>query len=250
MPRKLLIAVALGAAVLMAQAQEAPKPTPPPPKPKAKKVFTEDDLKKLRGRISVVGDSRPQDPPPAKPESSYTDLLEDEPEAVKEKPKTPAPPKLPENCPSARWARFVDAATSRQGLGMPEGFWHGKLFGNFHCIENVSPGRIAEALQGDYTMDSGSRYKIAVVSHRTFPDPETIVLGHHNGEMLVLVWKGRPYVLDDIEGVEYRGRNSRRFHLKRLRLLDPVAGEFVYFDSGVDKVTEISFSFYLYVTPR
>lgn len=260
------MAVVLGPAVLVAQVAPQATAPPSPPKPKAKKIYTEDDLKKLRGRISVLGDSRPKDPPPAKQDDLSSSPAEEEFEAgVKGKPKAPAPPKMPEDCPSARWARFVGAATSRQGLGMPEEFWHGRLFGNFHCIENVGPDRVAEAMPGDYTMDDGSRHKIAVVRNRTLPDPESIVFAHKNGEMMVLVWKGRPYILHGYDTVRHLNqpnvgawapgapstiRIQSQIQLKTLRLLDPVAGEFATFDSSVDKVSDISFSFYVYVTPR
>ena len=263
MSRKLVVAVVILS--LCAGAQEsAPKVSPAAPaKPKSKKVYTEEDLGKLRGGVSVVGE-----PAQPKAEASSVPLDEDEAESVPaDKAKPPAKKRVTaSNCRSASWAKIVALVVQQQGLYMQEGFWHEKLFGNPFCIENVgSIEKITQSIQGDYTMDTGDRLRVAVKVSRPWPDPEVIVPNHQKGDVLIVVWKGQPYYVESIDTIEYvvkghdtglPGLNEKeikqhiRWVIKRFRLVDPDMGNTVFFENGKDTAADINGSLYLTVSRR
>ncbi len=263
-PKAALAVVILCAFCAYAQ-ETAPKPAAPAPaKPKAKKVYTEEDLGNLRGSISVVGDSIPKPKvEESTPAASMDDL--DEPLLPEEKsdrpPAADKKPKTPSNCRSAAWAKIVDMVARQQGLTMAEGFWHQKLFGNSFCIDNVGNlDRITQSIEGEYTTAANDRLRVTVQSHRPWPQAETLVANHKKGNLLIVVFKGQPYLIEELDTVKYVVKGQGTFgeetktHLKwvvkRFRLRDADMGHIAFFESGKDKEADVQGSLYLKVARR
>jgi len=261
MRSSLRLIVALGLCSMWAWAQDAaPKTTPAAPaKPKAKKVYTEEDLGKLRGGISVVGE-------PAKPKTAPAVSLEDVedaevPEEGADRPPSAKKRVTPANCRSAAWAKIVDTSVIQQGLGMADGFWHQRLFGNSFCMDNVgSLDKIAQSIQGEYTMDTGDRFQVTTQVYRPWPLAEALVPATKKGDLLIVVMRGQPYLLEGLDTIEevIKGRDAFgketqshfRWIIKRFRLRDPDSGNIAFFENGKDKDADVQGSFFIVVTRR
>jgi len=191
-------------------------PSKEPAKKKSKKVWTTEDLSKIRGGVSVVGEKEaPREPAEEDPETS---------EAQEPLPAEARKTKEIEPCVSRSWSAAVDPVVSAQGVGLGRSFWMDRFFGGDLCPA-VLPGvpALAKRLDGDHFLDDGTKVKLqAVIFSGRLPPANDIAVMHDRGGSYVLVWKGHPYVTTNIGGVVWvSDEGSREYVLDTIDLYDP-----------------------------
>jgi hypothetical protein len=252
----MFVAVVLLAGLAVAQT-EPTIPAPTPPK-KPRKVYTEDDLKKMRRGVSVVGTKTDEGSAAAEAEKTETKEGVKPPSVsgdVKTTSEESAPAKPAQQCKSSSWAAVVYAVASEQNVPFDQAYWHQKLFGHRFCTDQVgTPANIAASIKGEYVLDDGRHVFISVPMYKPFPLVEQLVSNNDAGERLVVVWKGRPYytyeleaydeVVQSVDGATTRtGRNI----VNRFDLYDPGSETHEYFDREKNNLSEIDASFYIRV---
>ncbi|MGH9579431.1 MAG: hypothetical protein ACRD2R_00430 [Terriglobales bacterium] len=256
----LVLPLFLPAASLPGEAQAAASPSNPPqaasgaPAKKPRKVLTEDDLRQLRGTISVVGES-PQPAgkaagakKPAEAEAD-SDILADTEEVAAEAERPP--------CVSWSWAAGVEAVLRAQGVNLDSMFWLMKSYGGEKCTDQLgNVASLAQAVQGDYTLDDGTRVRVDATVLGGFPDGNQMVSRHEQGIEYIVVWKGHPYVTSGYGGVKrvtqdrLGGTVMVEYVLETVDLVDPYQGRRVTFSRETDSLQEIGAVVQLVVTKR
>ena len=212
-------------------------------KPKAKRVWTDDDIKKLKGPISVVGDTRttPADKP--KPDVKSGD-------SSKTAATVPSEPKNDE-CVSEDWAAAIAMVGQAQGATLDANYWSMKLFGGA-CLTTVKPQAVAARLNGDYVLDDGSKLRI---NSDLFPTlPPTIIATMADHKPFAIGWKGGAYVVTFVEYVDQvvydGGGQTHIYYPSKLTLTGPRSGRTVIFDVTKNNASELDGSITLAVSSR
>ena len=189
-------------------------PPKEPPQKKSKKVWTTEDLSKIRGGVSVVGEK----PAPPKTEAGDEEADEEEGPRVLE----PESAVKVEPCLSRSWSAAVDAVLSGQGVSLGRDVWMDRFFGGDLCPPALpSAPTLAKRIDGDHFLEDGTKVKLqAVVFSGSLPAND-IVAKHDGGTSFLLLWKGHPYVTTSMGGVVLVSQEGRQYEIQDIGLYDP-----------------------------
>ena len=183
-------------------------------KRKSKKVWTTEDLSKIRGGVSVVGEK------PAPPKTDEDDTEADEAEVSK----LPEPEKTVEveRCLSRSWSAAVDAILAGQGVGLGRSFWMDRFFGGDVCPATLpAAATLAKRIDGDHYLDDGSKVKLQAVVLGVNA-PKGLVDASERDSSCVVVWKGHPYLATHLGGIVWVSDDgSRTYEIQEIDLFDP-----------------------------
>ncbi len=214
----------LGPFLSLAAAQQSDAPKKPP------RVYTNDDLEGLSGGISVVGEAAK----PAKP-SKEKDKAQPAAAAV------PARSKAPTNkeCADWGWGVVVAEALNYKGVPFDAEYWVDKTFGTTRCLGKVpSAATMAAAIDGDYTLDDGS--KIHIQSSVGVPGAAGVVEGIDKNKPFVVIWRGLPYLAGGIRGVKnVYDDGTVQYVIEEMTLSNPYLEKTVTFSAKTDKENEL-----------
>jgi hypothetical protein len=130
----------------------------------------------------------------------------------------------------ANWARSaaIEAMLAPQGVKLDQEFWAFRIDGGKLCVEAWGdPVRLAKDVAGEYVLDDGSRVSLALSFAPGAPTaPDLLIQRLQQGRTLMLVWRGRPYMLSGVTYDEYiYPDGGRMYEFKELRLVDPQVRE-------------------------
>jgi hypothetical protein len=197
----------------LGETQNQTSPTPTTEKkataePKIKKVWTEEDLETIPGRISVVGEpGAGETGEPPLPESRLG---------------TAASRSGPgKECKSWAWATSVDLILRAQGVRLGRTFLMQKTFGGEVCLAYMRTAReLVPAIEGDYTLSDGKRIRInARYMERDLFPIAAMVAAAKEGLPFIVIWNGQPYLTQDLEYTVLR--NGSPYRIRYLKLFDP-----------------------------
>lgn len=188
------------------------------------KVYTEDDLKELRGGISVIGEA------PAKPSDT-----KDEPRApgaAKQKSKIPD---KAEGCADWAVASAISAALGAQGVAFDASYWIDKIYGGTRCPKSIGGlSSIAASVDGDYTLDDAS--KVRVQTKIGVPGAGGMVENTKGNRPMLVIWQGVPYVSQGVRYVkEVYSDGSILYKIKEMELTNPYLDKTVTFHAERDR---------------
>lgn len=149
-------------------------------------------------------------------------------------------PKQP--CPNWAWASAVELMLARQNVVLDQTYWILKANAGEVCIENpVDLGMIRKAVEGDYVQPDGDKIHIGVVVTPGVPnDVGYLIRSIREGRPLLILWRGRPVVLQAIEFDEYiYPNNQRMYEARKLTFLDPLGEKPIVFDKATDKPSDL-----------
>ena len=220
---------------------------------KKKKVWTEEDLRKLKGGVNVVGEPaaanpKKDDKQAAEKADAGSGILADrEEEAPAAEPEKPP-------CKSWSWAAAVETVLAPQGVSFGQIFWLSKSYGGEVCTQELgSISSLARRVEGDYTLDDGTRIRIEARTFANFPDGAAIVTSQEKGLPYIVAWKRHPYVAAGYTGVKLVDSESgvvAGYSLDTVDLVDPYEGRQVTFDRAKDNLADIQGLVQFVVTPR
>ena len=222
-------------------------------KKKTKKVWTEDDLRRIRrAGVSVVGET-----PPAKNESTAKagpDEEEAEEAALSSEPE-PAPEPARPPCMSRSWGAGVEIVLAAQGVSLGTDYWVLKCYGGDVCTTQVgSVPALVRSVEGDYTLDDGTRVRIQARTWGGFPEGGSMVDTQEQGREYLVVWKKHPYVTAGYKGVKRivwtDGVSYVDYVLDTVKLVDPYEGRQVTFSTKKDRFEDIDAVVELVVSKR
>ena len=217
----LIILLGLLPAALPAQ-QNDPSKKPP-------RVYTNDDLEGISGGVSVVGSAEK----PAKPSKDKAQTA-----AAPAAAKTKAPP-TKDQCADWGWGVVVAETLNYKGVPFDAEYWVDKTFGTTRCLATVpSAATMASAIDGDYTLDDGS--KIQIKSSVGVPGAAGVVEGLDKNKPFVVIWRGIPYLATGVRGVkEIYGDGSVGYIISQMSLSNPYLEKNVTFVAEKDKESEL-----------
>lgn len=133
-----------------------------------------------------------------------------------------------EPCDNYAWAAVVETLLKHKTINITQREWVMKAYGGYRCISPLSVADYTGLLRyitGDYTPTPERKVRIEAEFTPGAPIiPDTFILTFRNGEPLMMVWKGKPYVWYGVVYDEYIHANGNRmFELRELKLLDPLA---------------------------
>ena len=131
-------------------------------------------------------------------------------------------------CDNYGWAAVVEMMLKFQQINVRQRDWLMKAYGGHKCISPLSSAAYADLLRyisGDYAPAPERKVRLEAEFTPGAPMiPDTFILAFRNGEPLMLVWKGKPYLWYGVIYDEYIHANGNRlFELRDLKLLDPLA---------------------------
>jgi hypothetical protein len=239
--RFLLLAWALVVAAPAFAADDEPEPAPPPrtkPKPGTKHVYTEDDLRGMRGGVSVMGST--EKPPPAagdtKPNNTFSSLGPDDSSSGDGAP----PPKPKEaNCPSLTLSHALERIFAEQGFDLGHEMWNTKLFGGPDlCKALPAAEELVSRLEGDYTDPAARHARVAITLYRDLPTRQARQAAEVEGRHFLVLYNKNAWVLDTFEyRLADRGGQMMRTGIDGLNLVDEYHGGGEMLDFRADPLT-------------
>jgi hypothetical protein len=205
---------------LNAAAQSAPAPK------KAKKVFTNDDVRRLSGGISVVGDSSTK--------SSGADDPASDPKAPK-----PVRDDAPlTGCLSRSWAALADVAARSVGVDLGGDYWHQKLFGHALCTDQVgTPDSIARGINGGHLYPDGTHARLKVKLTQGMTSAAALIAAEREGRTMIMVLNHHPYAVDGGNYINYS--HDAVYVIKDIALVDPYTRDHETFVKGKNQLSEV-----------
>jgi len=219
---------------------EGPEPPPPPkPKPKAgtKHVYTEDDLRGLRGGVSVMGST--EKPPSAANSGSSNTFTSLGPDDSYDSDGAPPPKSKEADCPSLTLSFALERIFSEQGYDLGHELWNSKLFGGPDLCKAL-PGadELISRIEGDYTDTSSRHARIEITLYRDLPTRQARQAAEVDGRHFLVLFNKNAWVL---ESFEYRldnvGGQTMRTGIDGLNLVDEYHGGGELLDLRPDPVT-------------
>ena len=196
---------------------------------KKPRVYTNDDLEGLSGGISVVGEAAK----PAKPSKDTAQA----PAAAAAPAKSKAPSS--KECADWGWGVVVAEALNYKGVPFDAEYWVDKTFGTTRCLAKVpSAATMAAAIDGDYTLDDGS--KVHIKSSVGVPGAAGVVEGIDRNQPFVVIWRSIPYLASGIRGVKnVYDDGSVQYVIEEMTLSNPYLEKTVTFTAKTDKESEL-----------
>jgi hypothetical protein len=162
-------------------------------------------------------------------------------------------------CDNYGWAAAVEMLLQSKQVQISQRDWVMKAYGGYKCISPLSAADYTELLRyvrGDYALTPERRVRIDADFAPGAPtQPDPFIAALREGETVMLVWKGKPYVWYGVVYDEYIHLNGNRmFEMTELKLLDPLAksdkGRLVSFVKGKDDTQYIDGVMRVTVTAR
>ncbi|MEO5936599.1 MAG: hypothetical protein ABIP81_05250 [Terriglobales bacterium] len=212
--------------------------------------------------ILILGSSLPAEAQKNKPRPEYMHRPAQK-AIVKDAPKGYVAAEQP--CENYAWAAAVEMLLQQKQINIPQRDWVMKAYGGYKCISPLSVADYTGLLRfinGDYTPAPERKVRLEAEFTPGAPMiPDTFILTFRNGEPLMLVWKGKPYLWYGVIYDEYIHANGNRmFELRELKLLDPLAkndplaktkdAQLVSFVKGRDDPNQIDGVMRITVSPR
>jgi hypothetical protein len=126
-------------------------------------------------------------------------------------------------CENYAWAAIVEAMMRQQQVPITQETWAERTSGGMKCYSTLDDySSRAQALNGDYTLDSGRKVRIHADFIAGSASPDALIYSLQNGRPLLVVWNGRPYMLYGLvydEMVHSSGK-AHAFIIRELHLLD------------------------------
>jgi len=207
--------------------------TPPKQPPGDKKVWTNDDVSKLpAGGVNVVGQPRKN--------KDFGDPTE----SLTTKPKPAAlktPPK--EVCESDTWAAGITLMLRAQGVPNDENFWGLKVLGG-PCAFVPPAATMAKSIDGDYSLDDGSKIRIHAAASSTLPSSIEMVKGVHENRPFLIGYDKQCWIsalVDYQDVVMYdNGGESHDYIIKKITFIDPVRGNKLIFEPTAEQLAKLT----------
>jgi hypothetical protein len=150
-------------------------------------------------------------------------------------------PKQP--CPNWAWAVAVQLMLNRQNvMDITQSDWVLKAFSGELCVDvPVDLHMIKRVVDGNYILLDGRHVQLeAIVTDGAPTEVGYLVHSVETGMPLLVLWRGRPMVLQAIEYDEsIYPNNQRMFEARKLTLVDPISGKSETFDKSKDDTAEI-----------
>jgi len=165
------------------------------------------------------------------------------PTLVREDPKTVeiaglTVPKPKQACPNWAWASAVELILEKQDVvDYKQTYWIMKSAGGELCIESaVDLDQLKRWIDGDYKLPDGSDVHFETTVTPGAPqDVGYLIRLLQEGHPAMVLWQGRPLVLQAVEYDEYIYPNAQRmFEARKLTMIDPLAKDPVVFDKTKD----------------
>ena len=206
------------AAFPVAQCQDAPPATTRVEK--KSRTWTNEDLEKLTGGVSVIGgtDSASAPMKPATKKSS----------GAKEE----------EACESDAWVVGVTGVLRQQGVMFPPRFWSERLFGDT-CVNNVPVNTVAPRIAGDYTLEDGTKLHLTADVFAGLPTAPEIVSSITERHPLIIKWKGQPLVMTKVDYIDRQYNFVSAYSISSLMLTNVLTGRVLIFDMKTHSEKEI-----------
>lgn len=161
-----------------------------------------------------------------------------------------AHPKQP--CPNWSWAAALETMLLRQQIDLDQRYWVMKAYPGELCIETpIDLEFIQRLVKGDYVMLDGRKVHIEGVVTRGAPtDVGNLIIHVRDGQPLMMLWQGRPVLLQALDYDEYVYPNSQKmYEATKLTLVDPLSGKTIVFEKGTDNMSDLGGVFELQITP-
>lgn len=203
-------------AMMMGQAQSAPPPsgqaqppasTSPPPKKKAKHVWTNDDIRSIRGGISTTtGAAKTSGDTPATGQRAAD-----------------------EKCDLDPWVAGFMLVLKAQGVPINRQYWQNKLFGGV-CKEAGGLGDLSAA-DGVNSFDDGTNFTVRTEISGTWPQGASMVENAKKDRPFLVSYNHKPYVATRVNWVDHRYNDGGHVYVvSKVTLKHPLTGEVVVFD--------------------
>ncbi len=216
------------------------QPSSAHPAPKKKHVYTDEDmvLLKRKGGVSVVGSDTPA--------PSSGDHAQDpfEPRAASSS-GAANPLQAPQaDCLTYSWAASVEAAVLQMDIPLDRNFWLMKGFGGSVCRATLGAlPALVNGIAGDYVLDDGSKVHLATNAvFGSMPKVDDLMAAVQANRTYVFVWKGHPYLVERVQGVDRQGAGSHVYSLSKIMLVDPYLGSHTEF-TDKDSPSQIDAAF-------
>ena len=154
--------------------------------------------------------------------------------------KVPAPKQA---CPNWAWAAVVELMLEKQKVvDYRQTYWILKSAAGELCIETpVDLDQLKHWVDGDYKLMDGNdvHFEGTVVAG---PPQDVGYLIHllQDGVPPLVLWRGRPCVLQSVEYDEYiYPNNQRMYEARKLTLIDPLSKDPVVFDKTKDDLSDL-----------
>jgi hypothetical protein len=221
----LLALLSSDAGVAVVQAQQQPE--------KTKRIWTNEDLENIRGGINVVGEAKD-----AKP-SSQT------------KPDKRAEEEAPgEVCESDEWSHAVAAVLEAQDTKLDSKYWATRLFNNL-CKSGIQLDAVSNRITGDYTLDDGTKIHLkSGVMLRSLPQAAELVASVNERRPIIVVRKGRPYVLNRVDYVDNVYEGISQYSISKLYLTNALTGRPTLLEATAENVKELDGTLQIAVSAR
>ena len=151
-------------------------------------------------------------------------------------------PQPKQNCPNWAWAAAFQLMLAEQNIAdYKQNYWVMKSAGGELCIEEpIDLDRLKQWVDGDYKVADGSYMHFQGVVTPALTDVIYFVDQLKHGQTAMLLWHGKPYVLQAIEYDEYIFPNGQRmFEARKLTLLDPITKKADVFEKTKDDPSEL-----------
>ena len=180
------------------------------------------------------------------------------PTLVKQPPKTAeiADLKIPtpkQACPNWAWATAVELMLEKQNVvDYKQTYWILKSAAGELCIETpIDLDQLKHWVDGDYKLMDGSdvHFEGTVVSGPP-QDVGYLIRLLQEGRPALVLWRGRPLILQSVEYDEYiYPNNQRMYEARKLTMLDPLAKDPIVFDKTKDDPADLGGVFEVRVGP-
>ena len=216
------------------------QPSAAQPAPKKKHVYTDEDmvLLKRKGGVSVVGSDNPAPPSGDHAQDPF------EPRTASST-KASGPLQAPQaDCLTYSWAASVEAAVLQLDIPLDRNFWLMKGFGGSVCRSNLGAlPALVNGIAGDYVLDDGSKVHLATNAvFGSMPKVDDLMAAVQGGKTYVFVWRGHPYLVERVQGVDRQGAGSHVYSLSKIMLVDPYLGTHTEF-TDKDSPSQIDTAF-------
>ena len=162
-------------------------------------------------------------------------------------------PKPKQACPNWVWASAFQLMLEQQQVtDFNQEYWVLKSAAGELCIETpIDFDQLKQWVDGDYLLSDGNHVHLeGVITPGAPQDISHFVQQLKDGRTALVLWKGRPYLLQAIEYDEYIYPNGQRmFEARKLTLLDPLAKAPVIFEKTKDDIADIGGMFEITVGP-
>jgi hypothetical protein len=162
-----------------------------------------------------------------------------------------------QKCNNWGWAASIETLLRLQDVRLDQRFWITKLNSGELCLDELASFEdMAQAIDGEYIIGVNKKVQLKTTYARGAPTvPDQMITSLRDGMPMIFFWKGHPYLMVGMTYDEYLGPNNARiFHVKQMKLLDPMAAEDdpqrnVVFVRDQDNIADIDGTMTVQATP-